>query len=107
VKSGLVPVIAILFLFQVDTTPKATGQTTPAPEKQYEVGFPSLLGKSRRRQLTVLSLFLLLVLSVVSCGGDGGGGGGGNPTPPGNYSIIVNGSAGSVQASTGVQLTVQ
>ena len=66
-----------------------------------------LLGKPRRRRLAAISVFLL-TFSVVSCGGGGsGGGGGGGPTPPGNYSIVVNGAAGSAQASTSMLLTVQ
>ena len=66
-----------------------------------------LLGKPRRRRMAAILVLLLLAFNAVSCGGGSGGGGGGSPTPPGNYSIIVNGVAGSAQASTSVQLTVQ
>ena len=66
-----------------------------------------LLGKRRPGRMAASLMLLLLAFNAVSCGGGSGSGGGGSPTPSGNYSIVVNGSAGSVQASTNVQLTVQ
>lgn len=48
---------------------------------------------------------------VAGCGGGGGGGGGGGPTnpgtPAGTYSITVTGTAGSLQNSAPLALTVQ
>jgi hypothetical protein len=73
--------------------------------------------KSRRRRKKVylrLGILGLLLSLLVACGtgssggGGGGGGGAGHPgTPPGNYSITVNGAVGSVTRSVQAGLTVQ
>jgi hypothetical protein len=55
----------------------------------------------------VLGLFLAL---LAGCGGGGGGGGGGGPTNPGTrtgtYTVTIAGTAGSLQNSGTVTLTV-
>jgi hypothetical protein len=75
------------------------------------------LRKSRARRkkvylrLGILSLMLSLMVAcgTGSSGGSGAGGvGAGHPgTPPGNYSITVNGAVGSVTRSVQAGLTVQ
>jgi hypothetical protein len=56
----------------------------------------------------------LLAAAFVACGGGGSGGGGGgggggtNPgTPPGNYTITVTGTWGSITQSLQVDVNVQ
>jgi hypothetical protein len=66
--------------------------------------------RGRRRRLSIFSLLVLLVLlagSVSSCGGGGGNGGGSKSgTTPGNYTVTVTGTSGSLSQSTTVDLTV-
>src|SRR5579872_4709752 len=68
---------------------------------------------SRRRRLGIGLACLLMIsflLLLVACGGgtsSGGGGGGGGGTQPGTYNITINASAGSMQHTTAVALTVQ
>jgi hypothetical protein len=79
------------------------------------LGVLALLGTgftSRKRKLMGLLLFCLVfssLLFLASCsGGSSSTGGGGTPgTPPGTYSITVTASAGALQHSATVTLTVQ
>jgi hypothetical protein len=58
--------------------------------------------------LLLVCLMLPSPLFLASCGGGGGGGGGSTPgTPPGTYNITVTATAGALQHSTTVILTVQ
>ncbi len=67
---------------------------------------------ARRRKLSRLLLLAGIALTLVSCGGGlqgngGGGGGGGNPgTKPGDYTITITATCGTVTHSTTVTLTV-
>ena len=69
----------------------------------------------RRRSLRLVStLFLLSILasSITSCGGgswQGGGGGSGSNTgtTPGQYTITITGTSGTISASKTITLTVQ
>ncbi len=66
-------------------------------------------GLARRRRsrfaMFVLAVFLLV---LAACGGGLQGGGGGEPgTPPGNYTVTVNASEGSINHALQVALTVQ
>jgi len=71
------------------------------------------LGSRRRRMGIGLACLLMIsfLLLLVACGGggtsSGGGGGGGGGTQPGTYNITINASAGSMQHTTAVALTVQ
>ena len=66
-----------------------------------------------RNMLAALVLFLALVAGVNACGGGGGGGGGTgggsgkSGTTPGNYTITVTGTSGSIIGSSTVSLVVQ
>ena len=80
------------------------------------LGVLALLGTgltSRRKKLLGLLLFCLVFSSLLffaSCGGGSSstGGGGGTPgTPPGTYNITVTATAGALQHSATVTLTVQ
>ena len=62
-----------------------------------------------RKLLSYCLLFLLVsgcLLQVACSNGGNGGGGGGGGTPPGTYSVIVTGAAGSTQHTITVTLTV-
>jgi len=65
-----------------------------------------------RRKLSRVLLFVSIAVTLVSCGGGlegggGGGGGGGSPgTGPGDYTIILTATCGTVTHSTPVTLTV-
>jgi len=67
----------------------------------------------RRNGRTMLGMLIFLVAfigSLLACSGGGasGGGGGGNPgTTPGNYSITVTGTSGTITETRSVTLTVQ
>ncbi len=66
-------------------------------------------GLARRGRRRLAGLMLLgLLFFFVACGGGLQGGGGGEPgTPPGNYTITVNASEGSISHTLQVALTVQ
>jgi subtilisin family serine protease len=79
---------------------------------------PGLLGlaaagrRRRGRALVALGLLLALTAGAAACGGGGGSGGSGftGPpfrTPPGNYVIEVNATAGSFSTPVVISLTVQ
>jgi YVTN family beta-propeller protein len=61
------------------------------------------LGLNRRRMLWSLSLFLAVsTFLLVACGGGSSG-----PPPPQNYTVTVSATAGAIQHSTTVSVTVQ
>ena len=60
--------------------------------------------------LGMLIFLVAFIGSLLACSGGGasGGGGGGNPgTTPGNYSITVTGTSGTITETRSVTLTVQ
>jgi len=65
----------------------------------------------RRKMALPLAVSIVLISILVACGGGSSAnvaGGAGHPgTPPGNYTITVNGIVGSVTRSAQVVLTVQ
>jgi hypothetical protein len=120
---------------QGDTNVLLTVATTAATAAVSKLGSPHLLlydlgltlagiamafggvkksGRQRKRGITLAILTLLLGI-LVACGGGSSGGnagsgasGAGHPgTPPGPYTITVNGAVGSVTVTTEVSLTVQ
>jgi len=72
--------------------------------------FVPLTGK-RGRKATGVVMLALIALATMSCGGglqgsDGGGGGGSAGTKPGNYTVTITATCGTVAHSTAVTLTV-
>jgi hypothetical protein len=63
--------------------------------------------RSWRALLGMLALLALLSGGFLACGGGSSGGGGSTGTTPGNYSITVTASSGSVSASNTISLSVQ
>jgi len=61
--------------------------------------------KQRRGGLLLGGLVLLLALSLVACGG-GASASGGNQGPT-NYTVTVTGTAGAIQHSTQITVTLQ
>lgn len=101
--------------------PGRTARLTGAPHQLwYEMGFlvtGVVLAFSgwkdpRRRHKNLAPLLVILLTVFVTCGEGNDNGAGssttGHPgTPPGNYTITVNGLVGSITRSTQVMLTVQ
>ena len=100
--------------------PGRTARLTGAPHQLwYEMGFlvtGVVLAFSgwkppHRRHKHLAPLLVILLTVFVACGGSGNGAGSstsGHPgTPPGNYTITVNGVVGSITRSAQVVLTVQ
>lgn len=63
----------------------------------------------RRRVLPMLLVLVGVTIGLIACGGGGGGGSGCTSpgTTPGNYSITVTGTSGSITANGSISLTVQ
>jgi hypothetical protein len=63
--------------------------------------------RKRWRNLFGIASFLVITAGFAACGAGGGGGGLGNAgTTPGNYTITVTGSSGSLTQTTTLSLTV-
>jgi hypothetical protein len=70
-----------------------------------------LVGKNRRRGVSAMLALIILILFVPGCGG---GSKSSNPTPTpnagtptGTYNVLVTGSSGSLQSTTGFTLVLQ
>jgi len=109
----------------ISTTAASNASVAPpsAPGTRWRRGgfaFASLLlfgiGAIRRKGRSVLLMLMLLIVlggGAISCGGggggSGGGGGGGNSNPgttPGNYTVTVTATSGTINATTAVTVTV-
>ncbi len=90
--------------------PRATGKYKGQPLLLWLLGFAlvaSLLGGMRRRARLGFAMMVFLVLLAAACGGGGAGGGAGSPgTPPGTYTLTVNGTSGSLSHNATVTLIV-
>ena len=104
----------------ISTVGPTQTSSRPTSAPLYAISLPLLgtalmgIGFRRVRHKQMLGLLfgiLLFALAQASCGGGsssgGGGGKGSGGTPPGNYSVTVTGTSGSLQHSTTDILTVQ
>ncbi len=89
------------------------GPSGPSWPLSFAFAVAIIANRKRWRHPYILLFSILLTLACASCGGGGSGstGGGGMPpmtaTPPGSYSLTINGTTGGVQISYSLVLTVK
>ncbi len=101
---------SVVTVSMTTTAPNSTAAGLWVAIPLVAIVFVPLTGK-RGRKATGVVMLALIALATMSCGGglqgsDGGGGGGSAGTKPGNYTVTITATCGTVAHSTAVTLTV-